>query len=91
MDTLDRFRQLIIRWERRLFAADDAVARRRGWKISRRPTGFGRIYRDPRWALISECASCGGAGTRAGQPCPTCAGRGTVRHDSTGAPHRGTQ
>lgn len=88
MDILGGIRRLITSAERRIFAGEDAAARHRGWQVSRRSTGFGRIYRDPRWDLISECESCGGDGVSAVEPCPSCAGRGTVRHDPSDAPLR---
>lgn len=74
-------RRLINKWEGRIFAAEDAAARRRGWQISRPRHGFGRLYRDPRWDLISVCELCGGDGGRAVGPCPLCGGRGTVRRN----------
>lgn len=78
----DRFRQLINRWKGRLFAVEDAVARARGWVISRPPKGFGRVYRDLRWDLISECELCRGEGNLA-QSCQSCGGHGTVRRSLT--------
>lgn len=75
MGIRERFRQLIDR----LFVAEDAVARARGWEISRSPNGLGRVYRDPRWDLILECKVCRGGADSGGESCPLCAGRGTVR------------
>lgn len=81
MGIRDHLRQVINRWESRLFAAEDAAARDRGWEISRPPKGFGRVYRDPRWNLISECESCRG-GSMA-ESCQSCGGCGTVRRNLT--------
>lgn len=80
MQTHSSLGQLIRRWEDPLFAAEDAAARARGWQISRPPSGFGRIYRDPRWDLVSACEACGGDGGTAAEPCPSCGGHGTIRH-----------
>lgn len=85
MHTPGGLRRLIIRWESRIFAAEDAAARHRGWQISRPPKGFGRAYRDPRWDFISECELCDGDGGSAVAPCRSCEARGTVRHSPTGA------
>lgn len=81
-------RRLINKWESRIFAVEDAVARGHGWQISRPPNGFGRVYRDPRWDLISECELCGGEGGSAAEQCQRCGGRGTVRRSLT-APRGG--
>jgi hypothetical protein len=37
----------------RLFAAQDARARQRGWQITRQQAGLGRAYRDPRFDLLT--------------------------------------
>ena len=37
----------------RLFAAQDARARQRGWQITRQQAGLGRVYRDPRFDLLT--------------------------------------
>lgn len=79
----DRFRQLVNGWERRIFVADDAVALARGWNISRSPKGFGRVYRDPRWDLISECESCRGDAGSEPESCSSCGGCGTVQRSRT--------
>lgn len=70
-----RLRYLMNTLDRRIFAAEDAVALVRGWEISRLPNGFGRVYRDPRWDSISACGLCRGAA----ESCPSCGGCGTVR------------
>ncbi|MCA1603038.1 MAG: hypothetical protein LC776_15855 [Acidobacteria bacterium] len=86
MNTPGNLRRLITWCEGRLFAAEDAAARRRGWHISRLPTGVGRVYRDPRWDSITACEQCGGDGGSATDSCRSCGGRGTVRHSPTDAP-----
>lgn len=91
MGIRDHFREVINRFERRLFAADDAVARARGWDISRPPKGFGRVVRDPRWDSISECESCGGDAEIGGESCPSCGGYGTVRHSLTDMSYGGAE
>ncbi|MCA1702581.1 MAG: hypothetical protein LC808_04660 [Actinobacteria bacterium] len=85
MHTPGNLRRLITWYEDRLFAGEDAAARRRGWHISRPPTGSGRVYRDPRWDLLTECEQCGGEGGSAVDLCRSCQGQGTVRHSPTDA------
>lgn len=82
-------RRLCNRWERLLFASEDAAAGAAGWHISRPPNGFGRSYRDPRWDLISACEWCGGDGATATGQCQPCGGHGTIRHSLTDAPFGG--
>ena len=72
------------RWLDRLFEKNDAEAYWRGWQIARVHGGFGRRYRDPRFDTLAECSRCGGAGTRAGEPCSPCFGTGRVEIDGTG-------
>ncbi|MGH3980751.1 MAG: hypothetical protein ACRDRZ_17420 [Pseudonocardiaceae bacterium] len=79
--TTHRLRQLINRLEDRLFAAEDARGRRRGWQVTHGPRGFGRHYRDPRWDLITTCEACRGRDADESGPCEVCQGRGTVRLD----------
>jgi hypothetical protein len=81
--------QLIRRWEDRIFATEDTAARARGWQLSHPPRGLGRIYRDPRWDLISAGEACGGDGGNPVEPCLPCAGHGTVRRDWATAPPGG--
>lgn len=78
----DQLRQMISKWDNRIFAAKDAEARVRGWEIARPPKGFGRVYRDPRWDLISACDMCGGGGGSV-TACQSCGGYGTVRRSLT--------
>lgn len=78
--------QLVRRWDDRIFAAEDAAARARGWQISRPPSGFGRVYRDPRWDLISACDVCDGEGGTAVEPCLSCEGHGTIRQNQITSP-----
>lgn len=85
-----RLAQLIKDLEDRLFAAEDARARRRGWQIFRSPTGFGRRYRDPRWDLVSECPQCTGEGWTLSGSCGACHGRGTIWLDQVDLPGGGT-
>jgi hypothetical protein len=73
--------QLLRKWEDRLFAAEDAAARVRGWQVSRPQKGFGRVYRDPRWDSISACEACDGDGMTAAKPCLSCGGQGTIRRN----------
>lgn len=78
----DRLHQMISRWADRIFAAEDARAHARGWEISRPRKGFGRVYRDPRWDLISECEVCGGDDGSV-TACQSCGGYGKVRPSLT--------
>jgi hypothetical protein len=89
MHICGNLRQLMKRWENWIFAGEDAAAHARGWEVSRPPNGFGRIFRDPRWDLISACESCGGAGRTAAGLCQGCGGHGTIRHHLADAPPRG--
>lgn len=81
--------RLIEDLEDRIFAADDARARARGWQVTRRPSGFARLYRDPRWDLASACADCAGRGQTPAGGCATCSGRGTVWLDQQYGPRNG--
>ncbi len=81
--------RLIEDLEDRIFAADDARARARGWQVIRPPSGFGRWYRDPRWDLVSACSDCAGRGQTPAGGCATCGGRGTVRLDQRYSPRGG--
>ena len=78
--------QVVRKWEDRIFAAEDAAARARGWQISRPLRGFGRVYRDPRWDLISACEVCNGDGGTVAGPCLSCGGHGTIRQNRAIAP-----
>ncbi|MCA1604117.1 MAG: hypothetical protein LC775_01205 [Acidobacteria bacterium] len=89
MRALRNLRRWLTWWEDWLFAAEDAAARHRGWEISRPQSGFGRIYRDPRWNFITECEQCGGEGGSAIESCQSCGGRGTVQYSPTDTPHGG--
>jgi hypothetical protein len=63
----------------RVFAADDAAARRRGWQVTAIRSGLGRRYRDPRFDSLAACSRCGGRGRRSpGTPCAACAGTGRI-------------
>jgi hypothetical protein len=65
-------------WDR-LFAADDARARERGWQITVQRGGLSRSYRDPRFDLLMACAECRGAGVGAeDRPCRVCPGTGRL-------------
>lgn len=63
--------------DHRFFRAPDLDAVARGWEV-RRERRFHRVYRDPRFALISRCSDCSGTGLLGTRPCPACAGQGTV-------------
>ncbi len=82
--------RLIEDLEDRIFAADDARARARGWQVTRSPSGFGRRYRDPRWDLVSACSDCAGRGQTQAGGCATCSGRGTLRRDQRHSPRGGS-
>ncbi|MGH3975738.1 MAG: hypothetical protein ACRDS9_20760 [Pseudonocardiaceae bacterium] len=77
--------RLVRKWEDRIFTAEDAAARARGWQISRPPSGFGRVYRDPRWDLISACDVCDGDGGTTAQPCLSCEGHDTIQRNQVTA------
>ncbi|MCA1673406.1 MAG: hypothetical protein LC799_14800 [Actinobacteria bacterium] len=77
---------LIRRCKDRLFAAEDTTARARGWQVSRPTNGFGRLYRDPRWDMISECELCGGHGGNVAVPCSACEGHGTIQRTLSPSP-----
>lgn len=66
----------------RLFAADDARARGRGWQVAVRHGGLGRRYRDPRFDLLVTCTECDGAGVDGDdRPCRRCPGTGRLALD----------
>jgi hypothetical protein len=66
----------------RLFAADDARARGRGWQVTVQRGGLGRSYRDPRFDLLVECPQSRGAGVDADdRPCRRCPGPGRLTLD----------
>jgi DnaJ-class molecular chaperone len=66
----------------RLFAADDARARGRGWQVTARRDGLGRSYRDPRFNLLIRCPECRGTGAGADErPCRRCPGTGRLTLD----------
>lgn len=44
----------LIRFGRRLFADQDAIAREHDWQITSTPYGFGRRYRDPRFDRLGQ-------------------------------------
>jgi hypothetical protein len=68
-------------WDR-LFAADDAQARRRGWQVTAWRGGRGRSYRDPRFDLLIRCPECRGVGAGADdRPCRRCPGTGRLTLD----------
>ena len=73
----------------RLFAADDARARGRGWQVTVQRGGLGRRYRDPRFDLLVTCTECHGAGVDADdRPCRRCPGTGRLvldRYSSSAA------
>jgi hypothetical protein len=64
----------------RMFAADDADARRRGWEITVRRRGLARTYRDPRIDLLVRCPECGGddAVPYERPACSACRGTGRI-------------
>jgi hypothetical protein len=64
----------------RLFAADDARARRRGWQVTVQRGGLGRSYRDPRFDLLIRCPECRGTGPD-DRPCRLCPGTGRLALD----------
>ena len=61
--------------ERLIFRDPDLRATAHGWQV-RRPSRFRRVYRDPRWDLVSPCRTCAGLGTVDSQACPDCDGSG---------------
>jgi hypothetical protein len=63
--------------DRRVFRDPDIDATVRGWQV-RRSRRFHRIYRDPRWDLVSVCGACGGAGSVGARTCPDCGGDGRI-------------
>ncbi|GLZ34829.1 hypothetical protein Lesp02_70160 [Lentzea sp. NBRC 105346] len=52
---------LIQRLLDRLFAAEDERARKRGWNSYRKQSGWGRVYRDPRWDAVRDRHTCAAA------------------------------
>ena len=73
----------------RLFAADDAQARGRGWQVTVRCGGLGRRYRDPRFDLLVTCTECDGAGVDADdRPCRRCPGTGRLALGYSGSAAR---
>jgi RecJ-like exonuclease len=62
----------------RLFRAEDATARRHGWRIEVRRAGLARQYRDPRFDTLAACSHCRGTGCKDAQDCPSCAGTGRI-------------
>ena len=65
----------------RLFLASDREATAQGWETHRIRFGFGRSYRDPRWARFVRCGACAGTGIPAttGQlRCVACHGTGRL-------------
>jgi DnaJ-class molecular chaperone len=67
-------------WDR-LFAADDARARGRGWRVTVQRGGLGRSYRDPRFDLLVRCPECRGTGVADDRPCRMCPGTGRLALD----------
>jgi hypothetical protein len=67
LDSLDRL----------IFRDPDLRATARNWEV-RRPRRFEREYHDPRWNLVSACATCGGHGTIGAHECPDCDGSGRI-------------
>jgi hypothetical protein len=63
--------------DRLLFRDPDLEATVRGWQV-RRPRRFRRVYRDPRFDLVSPCAACGATGVVGPRDCPDCAGSGRI-------------
>jgi hypothetical protein len=80
-DSRGPLRRLLDRLEDRLFSADDARARRRGWEVRSGPNGRGRVYRDPRWDSVRCCDDCGGTGLNPidREGCVPCSGTGVLR------------
>ena len=65
-----------------LFAAQDARARQRGWQMTRQQGGLGRVYRDPRFDLLTTrpaAAALTGTGSRAAITRAPAARRSIVR------------
>jgi hypothetical protein len=72
-----RITRLLDALDRLLFRDPDLRATVRGWQV-RRPHRFHRVYRDPRWDLVSPCAACGGSGLVGVHGCAGCAGSGRI-------------
>ena len=72
-----RITRLLETLDRLLFRDPDLRATARGWQV-RRPGRFQREYRDPRWDLVSPCATCHGSGVAGGHDCPDCEGSGRI-------------
>jgi hypothetical protein len=65
-----------------LFAAQDARARQRGWQITRQQSGLGRVYRDPRFDLLTirpAAEALTGTGSRAAITRAPAARRAIIR------------
>jgi len=60
----------------RLFARDDVFAIEHGWQITKRHSGLGRRYRDPRFGTLRTCPECNGHSLAAGEACVTCRSTG---------------
>lgn len=75
----------------RLFAANDAEGRWRGWQIGLRHAGLGRRYRDPRFDTLIGCLHCHGTGATAGTPCAPCSGTGRMILDGAVAQQDGRE
>jgi hypothetical protein len=72
-----RITRLLDALDRLLFRDPDLRATARGWQV-RRPRRFRRVYRDPRWDLVSPCGACAGTGAAGAHDCPDCDGSGRV-------------
>lgn len=74
-----------------IFAADDRAARAHGWQISRCHRGLGRLYRDPRFGLLTSCLWCRGSGRAGQQDCPACRGSGRIARGQPPHPQGGEE
>lgn len=70
-----RITRLLDALDRLVFCDPDLRAMSRGWQV-RRPNRFRRVYRDPRWDLVSPCPTCESRGTVGAHDCPDCDGSG---------------
>jgi hypothetical protein len=71
----------------RIFAANDAEARWRGWEITRRRAGLARTYRDPRFNALAPCPRCRGSGEYDEEgACRLCDGTGRLNRSADAGP-----
>jgi hypothetical protein len=69
-----------------VFAADDQLARDRGWQIRTGRLALSRSYRHPGFDRLATCTKCQGSGRRHDAGCRQCAGTGrvTIRRPGSG-------